>query len=325
MPAAVENNLFASFRQPAWHGLGNVFEHEVTDSMEMLSLAGLDNWDIRFADIQVSTGEAIETHRAVIRNRPGSVTGEIDVLGIVGGRYGIVNNEEAFAFLQSLNDGALWETAGSLHQGRKVFGSMRVTRDFILDPNGAADAVETYLLVTTTHDGSGNLQGGMTPTRVVCQNTLNVALGNIKNTFKLRHTLKVEDRMAQEAELWRHANTYFDAFETQAQALIQQTVTDAQYFDIVRDIFPQPEDNKKGALTKWEGRQELFAQAWNGEPNAGIKGTGWGAVNALTEANQWGRRIRDNNEENFFAAGAGFDGPTNVFRQTALDRVLSLA
>ena len=167
----------------------------------------------------------------------------------------------------------------------------------------------------------------MTPVRVVCQNTLNLAMQKgIKQSFKIRHTIKADERMRAEAEAWRVAHTYMDAFEAQARDLLAQKVTDAQFFGIVEKMFPKPEENVKGAQTKWENRQALFAQAWQGAPNAGIKGTGWGALNALTEANQWGRKTQNtkNGAENFAAAGAGFDIPTNQFRNEALAAVTSL-
>lgn len=323
MPAAIANdgnvNLFASHRTPAWHGLGTVFDHEVTDYVAMLDLAGLSGWQVREEELVVSgfpEANFVVPAKAIVA----SIGDEDRVLGVTGDRYEIVQNEEAFSFLQSLHDGARWETAGAIKDGRVVFGSMAFDRDFVIDESGVADEVKSYLLVYTSHDGSTGVAGGITPTRVVCQNTLNVATGNAKQTFKMRHTATVQERMSAEAALWRQANTYMDEFEKEAKALFAKSVTDKAYFDIVQDLFPKPEKDVKGALTKWEKRQEVFAQAWNGTPNEGIKGTAWGVFNALTEANQWGRNMRsgDKGTENFFAAGAGFDIPTNVFRNKAL-------
>ena len=334
MPAAIASNgtidLFASHREPAWHGLGTVFTEEVTDYRKMLTLAGLNDWNIREHDIAALANDSddiLDASFVVPAKAIVATIGARDVvLGVTGERYEIVQNEDAFSFLQSLQDGARWETAGAIKSGRVVFGSMAFDRDFVIDPSGVSDKVSSYLLVHTSHDGSTAVGGGITPTRVVCQNTLNVALGNLKNTFKLRHTATVAERMEAEARVWRQANTYMDAFETEAQALYQTAVTDKQYFDIVADLFPKPEEDKRGSLKKWENRQGLFAQAWNGKPNEGIKNTAWGVFNALTEANQWGRNVRsgDKGSENFFAAGSGFDIPTNTFRQEALVRAKAL-
>lgn len=327
MPAAIASDgsrdLFASFREPAWHGLGTVFTEEVTDYKEMLRLAGLADWNIHEIPVELPGVDRFVTpSKAIVANIGGETVG----LGISGGGYEIVQNEEAFAFLQSLSDGARWETAGALKDNRLVFGSIALDREFVLDPQGVADKVLAYLLVHAGHDGSAGVGGGRTAVRVVCQNTLNIALTGISQSFKFRHTMTVAERMAKGAEEWRKNHVYFDRFEAQAKELFEQTVTNEQFFGIVADLFPKPEKDVKGSVKKWESRQEIFAQAWNGNPNAGIKNTGWGAFNALTEANQWGRATRNtkNGAENFAAAGAGFDGPTNAFRQEALDRVLAL-
>ena len=325
----IVRDLFASHREPAWHGLGTVFDHEVTDSREMLALAGLDNWNVRSADIAPVTEEGQPIDARFIQNMKaimGTVAGEEVVLGVTGERYEIIQNEDAFSFLQTLHDGARWETAGAIKGGRVVFGSMAFDRDFILDETGVADKVNSYLLVHTSHDGSTGLAGGITPVRVVCQNTLNVAKKGMKQSFKMRHTATVEARMKAEAEMWRQANTYMDAFEEQARTLFETPATDKEFFSIVEEMFPRPEVDIKGSLTKWENKMSTFTQAWKGEPNAGIKNTAWGVFNALTEGNQWGRNVRntENGSENFFSAGAGFDIPTNKFRQDALSASLSL-
>jgi len=316
-------DLFASFREPAWHRLGNVFTEEVTEYQRMLVLSGLADWNVRQVPMFTESGIEIPGQYAILAD----INGETRVLGVTGERYEIISNESAFAFLQSLADGARWETAGALKNGSVVFGSIAFERETVLDPTGVADVVKTYALVHTSHNGSKGLGGGLTPTRVVCQNTLNVALGNLDWRFKIRHTASAEERMVAQAELFRQAHVYFDAFEEEAQALYAKPVTDKQYDNLVTKIVGKaPENNVKGALTKYENKRELFTQAWKGAPNAGIRGTGWGAFNALTEANQWGRNTQDtdNGAENFAAAGAGFDIPTNAFRQKSLELVKAI-
>lgn len=318
-------SLFASFRQPAWHGLGTVFTEEVTDYRKMLTLAGLAEWNVRFESLSTESGIILDSAQATVRTNP--VDGSTDVLGVTGNRYEIIQNESAFSFLQSLADGARWETAGALGHGNKVFGSIAFDRETVLDPSGVADVVRTYALVHNSHDGGSSMGYGLTPTRVVCQNTLNVALGNMSQGGKIRHTQSAEDRMGAAAAMFRHANAYFDAFDEEAKALFAKSVSDKQYANLVTKVLGKaPEDNVKGRQSKYENKMGLFMQAWNGAPNAGIKGTAWGAFNALTEANQWGRNVQNTEKgsENFFSAGAGFDIPTNAFRANALTLVKSI-
>lgn len=322
-------DLFASYRELAWHKLGNVFQEEVTDYKVMLEKAGLNDWDVREMPLAVTALDSDEIQDVKFVVDANAIVATIGtqetVLGVTGSRYQIVQNEEAFEFLQSLHDGARWETAGAIKGGRVVFGSMAFDRDFVLDPSGVADKVESYLMVHTSHDGSTGVAGGVTPVRVVCQNTLNVALRGLKQTFKIRHSLNAAKRMEAEAALWRQAHTYMDGFEQEAQAMFAQSVTDKEFFALTESMFPRPEADVKGAVTKWETRQELFAQAWKGEPNAGIRNTAWGVANALTEATQWGRKIQKTpaGQENFYAAGAGFDLTTNKFRAEAFEAAKS--
>lgn len=328
MPAAIASNgtidLFASHREVAWHGLGNVFQEEVTDFRRMLELAGLNDWDIHEIEAPLPVGAT--RFVTPVKHIVATIGDENVILGTTGERYEIVQNEDAFSFLQSLFDGARWETAGAIRDGRVVFGSIALDREIVLDPSGVADVVKSYLLVSTSHDGSGSVAGGRTGVRVVCQNTLNVAMGNIAQSFKFRHTMTVDERMEKGAAEWRATHVYFDRFEEEAKTLFETSVTDKQYFDIVSDLFPKPEKDVKGAVKKWEKKQEIFTQAWKGKPNAGIKNTAWGVFNALTEANQWGRNVRsgDKGSENFAAAGAGFDNVTNQFRSQAFARAKAL-
>ena len=141
---------FASLREPAWHGLGTVLDSEVSTS-EMLSVAHLAGWDVRLEDVDLP-GRTHRNYFATVRTNP--FDGEADVLGIVGSRYNVLQNEELFDFGDALLDGGRWETAGSIKNGTVVFGSLALDREITLDPNGVGDKVNTYLLVHTSHDGS---------------------------------------------------------------------------------------------------------------------------------------------------------------------------
>ena len=162
---------FASFREPAWHGLGTVFTNEVTTA-EMLDLANLYNWNVRLEDVETPTHlTSDKNYQYVLRTNPTN-SEQTDILGVVGERYHVLQNEDLFSFGDLLLDGGgRWETAGSLKGGRVVFGTVALERETILDPNGVADVVKTYLLVNTSHDGSIAIQASVTPVRVVSANT----------------------------------------------------------------------------------------------------------------------------------------------------------
>lgn len=293
---------FASREVPAWHLLGTVFDGEVTTS-EMLALAHLNGWQVRLADLALADGTDaawVSEAYAVIRTNPFERS-ETDVLSIVGGRYKVVQNEDLFAFGDNLLDGGgVWETAGSIRGGRVVFGSLDLGRQIVVGEGEANDKVKTYLLVTTSHDGSVGVQAATTPVRVVCQNTLNVALRGVKQSFKMRHTTSIDGRIAAAREALALSFTYADAFESEANALFQTSVTNGEFGKIIQSLYPKPENDSKAALTRWDNKVGLLSDLFVGAKDAGgvegapitganITGTAWGALNALTEAVDWYR------------------------------------
>ena len=312
---------FASLREPAWHGLGTILTDEVTTS-EMLQAAHLDNWNVRLDDINLP-GRSHREFFAVTRTNP--YDGERDVLGVVGERYKVVQNEELFSFADNMLDGGRWETAGSIKNGTVVFGSLALDRETVLDPNGATDKVNTYLLVHTSHDGSLAVQASVTPVRVVCQNTLNMALGGVKQSYKIRHTQTVQGKVAIAREALGLAHQYLDEFDKQAQELITAEINDTQFFEIITNVYPKPEKDAKGSMTKWETKIDTLNDIYFGPTCENIKGTAWGAYNALTERLDWYRNPRGGNAEGVLAAASGFDAATNAAKNTMLRAVKAVA
>ena len=317
---------FASFREPAWHGLGTVFTEEKS-TQEMLEAAYLNNWNVRLEAVPYPADyNVITPSYMVLRDNPfGDGT---DVLATVGERYRVLQNEELFDFGDALLDGGRWETAGSIKQGRVVFGSLALERETVLDPNGVSDVVKSYLLVHTSHDGSTAVQASITPVRVVCQNTLNMALRGVKQSFKIRHTQTVGGRVMAAREALSLANTYFDEFDKEAQALIAKEITKAQFDAMVEAIYPRPENDAKGALKKWETKVDTIEEIYSSETvnGAGIANTAWGAYNALTERLDWFRKGRgERGAENVLAAASGFDPVTNAEKNKILSAVKEIA
>lgn len=165
MSANVESMFYAGREKP-WHGLGTQVE-EAPTSADALRLAGLD-WTVQRKPIQVCGGRKVDNFFANVRSSDGAV------LGVVSDRYQVVQNAEAFAFTDALIGGegqVHYETAGSLMGGRKIWLLAKLP-----DTEIVGDKTEPYLCFSNTHDGSGAIRVCMTPIRVVCNNTLNIAL-----------------------------------------------------------------------------------------------------------------------------------------------------
>jgi phage/plasmid-like protein (TIGR03299 family) len=249
-----------------------------------------------------------------------------DVLATVGERYHVLQNEDLFDFGDALLDGGRWETAGSIRQGRVVFGSLALERETVLDPNGVSDVVKSYLLVHTSHDGSTAVQASITPVRVVCQNTLNMALQGVKQSFKIRHTQTVGGKVMAAREALALANTYLDEFDKEAQALIQTEITKAKFDAILEAVYPRPDKDAKGAVKKWETKVDLLEEIYGSDTTNMIAGTAWGAFNALTERLDWFRKGRgERGAENVAAAASGFDPVTNAEKGRILKAVKEIA
>lgn len=315
---------FASLRQPAWHGLGTVFETEVNAS-QMLKMAHMAGWDVRLVPI-VLPGRSAQTFYAVVRTSP--FDGEADTLGVVGERYKVLQNEDLFTFGDNIGDGARWETAGSIRNGRVVFGSLAIERETILDPNGVADKVKSYLLVHSSHDGSLAIQASITPVRVVCQNTLNMAVGprgkGAKQSFRIRHTETVNGKVQAAREALGLTNAYMDAFDVQAKELIETQVSMDKFYEIVNALYPKPTSDSKIAITKHAKKIDTIGDIYVGQTQAGITGTAWGVVNALTERLDWFRNPQKGDATSALAAASGFDAATNAEKNRILSAVKEL-
>jgi phage/plasmid-like protein (TIGR03299 family) len=320
---------FASLREPAWHGLGTVFQEEVS-TKQMLKLAHLDKWNVRLEDVEIPTGfESDKNYSFVTRTNPFNKE-QNDVLGVVGERYVPLQNEELFDFGDLLLDnGGRWETAGSIKSGRVVFGSLALERETVLDPNGVADKVNTYLLINTSHDGSIAIQASITPVRVVCANTLNLALGSgrrgVKQSFKIRHTQTASGKIAIAREALGLTNAYMDEFDKMAQEMIQTETTKAQFDKVVEALYPAPKDEtQKAAITKHNTKIDMLNEIYVGDYNKTISGTAWGIANALTERLDWYRQGRKGKTESILASASGFDPMTNAEKNRIFKTVREL-
>ena len=320
---------FALRGAPAWHNLAqHIFgEEEHVTTAEMLDAALLSGWDVRLEEIAVPEG--YNAHKSafwVVRNNPFDKA-QRDVLGTVGERYRTYQNEDLFAFGDSILDGgAVWESAGSIKNGTKVFGSLRLPKEMVLDPQGRADRVNTYLLVTTSHDGSSSVKAITTPVRVVCQNTLSIALSGAKVSFNIRHSATVKDRAADARKALGLSFSYLDTFQEEMQQLIQTEIDAYTMNQVIKALYPEPDkDAAKVAVTKHENKIDTIYQLYTQSPTCeNIKGTAWGLLNALTERLDYYRSGRKGTDEGILTAASGLDPATATERQRIYDAVKSL-
>lgn len=320
---------FASRRIPAWNALGTTF-NEDKSTREIMDLAYLSDWNVRAHSYNSLMPENWDTHMnkvMIIRDNPfydefEAVVNEdydqkpINLLGDAGANYEIMQNEELFEFGALF--GKRWETAGSVKNGTVVFGTLAMETEVIVDEQGANDEVKMYLMLMNSHNGSTAMRCGMTPLRIECMNTLNFALHKgLQSAITIRHTRSMRERLEAAKKTAEFAVKYVEKFGEDAKELYEVPVSEQKFWEIVNVMEPRPEKDRKGAVAKWTNKVDGIMEVWNGKTCENIKGTGWGALNALTEDQQWNRRIHSGNLENFFAAGSGFDDAANKDRNKA--------
>ncbi|MDD2674401.1 MAG: DUF932 domain-containing protein [Flavobacterium sp.] len=183
---------FFSVKEKAWHNLGQLVQDYPT-SAEAILHAGL-NYEVEKRKLFTPS---LSDSTIEVPNYFSTVRTDNDaVLGVVGKDYQIVQNRDAFSFFDAIvgGDGILYETAGTLGKGQRIFITAKLPNYIRV---GKDDLLEKYLFLTTSHDGSGSITAAFTPVRIVCANTLNAALRNQSNTVRIRHTSNAKQRLEQ--------------------------------------------------------------------------------------------------------------------------------
>lgn len=294
MAHEVENIMYVSNEENGrfvpWHGLGTAVA-EAPNSAEAIKLAGLD-WVVESKPVFTDSGIEIPNYKANIR--------DIDqkVLGVVSNRYQVVQNKDAFDFTDALiGEGCRYETAGSLCGGKRIFLLARMPEAKILD-----DSFENYICFTNSHDGFSSIKAVMTPVRVVCQNTLSLALSSAKRQWSTKHIGNLDSKLAEAKHTLELANDYMTEFGKAADILAHTKVTDAEVEAILDELFPVKEEDSDRRKRNIQEVKDQFMVCMLAPDILKFKGTAWSAVNA---ASDWAthtapKRMTDNYQENNF-------------------------
>lgn len=265
---------------PPWHGLGTAVKHRPT-SDEMITAAGL-NWEVEMRPILLQGQPPQQKPRKCQLIRKPRSTAESEIpLAVVSPRYRTLQNSEAFEFFDPIvgKNAAVFETAGSLGHGERVWvlakvpGEMHIVGD---------DCCERYLLLSNSHDGKGSVAIKFTPIRVVCQNTLILALANGQKAYSVRHSKCMDERLAEVQEILTVVWNTFAAAVALFKVLAAVPVRSDGLERYLARVYPQkPEDQKKRIRpAKWDDITELFERG--DAPTLKPNHTLWGAYNAVT-------------------------------------------
>lgn len=313
---------FFSARVVPWHQLGTVTDRCLT-AEEAILTAHLD-WEVEKVSLLADTGESyteVPEHFGTIRRLPGNI---VQVLGVVGNKYEVIQNSEAFQVLNDIagQSGAHFETAGAIQQGKRVFVSMKMPETLMLDSE--TEDIELYLLASTSHDGSQALTLAVTPVRVVCTNTLVMGLGTARRTFSIRHTNQARERMEQARRALGLTVRYSEQFAVQANAMLHYPYSRVEYIGLVDELNPQPhgEDITERQMRNWETTRENMIGMWSTDTQAEVVGTAWGAWNAIVEYADWYAPVKAKENKEDARAQRNLIGTNDSLKQKAYQLVL---
>jgi phage/plasmid-like protein (TIGR03299 family) len=212
------------------------------------------------------------------------------VVGIVKKRYRVFQNLEAPIFLDNLVDSgdAIYETAGSLHGGSQVWWLMKLPEGVAV-AGDAREELETYILLTNSHDGSTSIVVAIVTIRVVCQNTLAWSLGNALRTMKIRHTESAKEQFMEARRTLELGFTYQSELLTIGDQMLHTPFSDDHFQTFLDSLVPTPEavvkDNKvtnqRGITMANNTKREITNIYYHHETQTHLTGTLWGAVQAV--------------------------------------------
>lgn len=275
---------FAAKGEKAWHGLGQYVENAMT-SDEAIKLGGLDYTVERRPLFAPATeeGSLIEApgHYANVR------VDTNEILGVVKGRYTIVQNKDAFGFFDSIIDKgeAIFETAGALGKGEKIFVTAKLPDDMLV----RGEKIEKYILLTNSHDASTTIIAAFTPVRVVCNNTLQAALKQLDNKVSISHTASAESKLREASRVMGIASKYMNEVNSIFEDMTYKKLSDMELRHFIETVMKNdsklPKSEEKEASTRMKNTVDQiysFALTHETQRTEAAYRTLWGAYNSIS-------------------------------------------
>jgi phage/plasmid-like protein (TIGR03299 family) len=312
---AHEIESMAYFGKLPWHGLGTALEEaDLYDWQRACTKSGLD-WSAELVPLTTDDGIKV-THRAVRRGTDGKV------LGVVGPKYHILQNRNAFQWFQPFLDAkeAALHTAGSLREGSRIWVLAKLNRAPLVIAQG--DEVEKFVLLSHGHDGSLAVRVGFTPIRVVCANTLALAHGcDASKLIRLKHTKDLQQNLENVRDVMNLANQQFEATAEQYRLLARKSINQADLRRYVKKVLKVDDGSKISTRTQ-KIIDEIIGRCESGKGNdlPSVRGTYWTAYNGV---NEWLAYERGHNQQNRLNS-LWFGDSANVNR-FALETALAMA
>lgn len=277
---------YVSAREDALHHLGRKIPASTLTALDALDRGGLSGWNVKkypsYTQVQ-DQQLPIPDRFAVVRNSP-TVPGMMEVMGEVGKGYNIIQMEDLAPLLDVLKEesGATFEAAGELEGGRRAFITLKLPG---VAKVGGVDVVDNYITVMNSLDGNSSTSMMITPVRVEGASTLNLAFQGAEHTFKVRHTVGAHKLLAAQArEALEFTFNYLDRFQEEADRMLAADLTQARFEELISSNFGAPAGAPAPTVTRTQNKLDHMAELFSDSYQlAGVRGTTWAGLTALTE------------------------------------------
>jgi phage/plasmid-like protein (TIGR03299 family) len=308
MPANVQT--MAYYGEVPWHGLGKLVPKGLT-AEEMIRAAGLD-WEVELVPARGAReiNRKGEFSRYEVVRKPRSNTTENEVLlGVVGRRYQPLQNVEAFEFFDPIvgEHKAYFETAGALGEGERIWVMAKMPQAMEIV---RGDECFKYLLLSNTHSGDGSVIVKFTAMRVVCQNTLMLAMKDGQEAYRVRHSKQMQFKLDELAAFLAITQEVFLRAEELFRRLAKVKMNEERLEHYFGAVFPRSDEQKKKGEKplRWAFLREVFETQKDLQLH-GVCGTLWGAYNAITRFEDYKQPLQEEQpdqrlERTWFGGGA---------------------
>jgi phage/plasmid-like protein (TIGR03299 family) len=283
-----DTSAIYAYGEPAWHRLGLVVDDEGITKERILNELPEFASDVHAHPLYVVAGDdvaTVEGHVANIRELDGRV------LGVVSANYQIVQNTEMLTFGEDLIDegGAVWDTAGTLRDGKVAWACMRLP-DEIRVLGMEDERMQGYLMLGNAFDGSMGFVTVASWVRTVCMNTFQGAIGSAKRRFSLRHTSTVHGRIQEAKRVLALTYEQGAAIDALAAELAKVKVKESDVIALANKVFPYPKltvDATDRVKANIDQKRVGLVEHWKTTPNIeNVRDNRWGVLNALSEYEQ---------------------------------------
>lgn len=256
-------------REATWTNIGTDIR-EAKNVEQALQLSGLD-YNVVKQNIYLPSGALVPKKYATVQE------GTNNVFGVVGDNYELVQNRDAFDFIDSIiPEGLEFVKAGTTKD--TVYIISKLPEHYVL-----GDEFTPYIIFQNSHNGFSTLRAAICPLRIVCQNQFATAFKDADNFISLRHSSSIHGRLEESKAVLQRAAEYMDVFSKEAEELAMIKISPAKETMILNNFFNIPEDASTRKFNNMMDKRDEFMVALNQEDNREFRGTAWGMVNAFAD------------------------------------------